>query len=52
VKLNGVPLQLGADDALPPMTGAPVKAGTVTLEPETITFFAVKRAENLACRAT
>ncbi len=52
VRLNGTLLQLGADDALPAMTGVPVKAGTVTLEPATITFFAVKRAENLACRAT
>jgi hypothetical protein len=52
VRLNGTVLQLGPDDALPAMAGVAVKAGTVTLEPETITFFAVKRAENLACRAT
>lgn len=50
VKLNGSELKLGRLDALPPMNGTPLKAGKVTLAPETITFFAMPSANNSACR--
>jgi hypothetical protein len=50
VDLNGVELKLGANDSLPKMAGKATKAGTVTLAPETITFLAMKRAGNSACK--
>jgi hypothetical protein len=40
VNLNGVALRLGADDALPDLSGVPA-AGAVRLPPTTITFLAV-----------
>jgi hypothetical protein len=49
VRLNGVELRLGADDALPVLTGAPVPAGDISLGPATITFIALPGAANQAC---
>ena len=49
VLLNGQPLKLGADDALPEMKGVPVKAGAVTFAPGSITFLAAPEAKNQAC---
>jgi heparanase len=49
VRLNGVELKLGADDALPDLTGAPVQAGNISLDPATITFIALPGAGNHAC---
>ena len=50
VELNGAPLALGANDALPTLTGAAAVAGTVTLAPATVTFIAIPRAVNSACQ--
>jgi Glycosyl hydrolase family 79, N-terminal domain len=49
VRLNGVELKLGADDALPDLTGAPVQAGNISLDPATITFIALPGAANREC---
>ncbi|ULN53934.1 hypothetical protein [Mycolicibacillus parakoreensis] len=49
VELNGTVLQLGPGDALPALTGAPIDAGDVVLDPATITFLAVAGADNSAC---
>ena len=46
VSLNGKPLALGPDDALPALSGAPVDVGEVTLEPATITFLTIPTAGN------
>jgi hypothetical protein len=50
VKLNGIALTLGALDALPQMKGEPLKAGGISLAPDTITFFAMANANKPACR--
>jgi heparanase 1 len=50
VQLNGTILRLGAYDALPPLKGVAVSAGAISLAPATITFLALPRAENKACR--
>ena len=50
IRLNGVALELGAGDALPDLTGAPTKAGSISLGPATITFIAMPAAGNQACR--
>ena len=50
VALNGAPLALGPNDTLPTLIGAATAAGTVTVAPATITFFAIPRAGNGACR--
>ena len=49
VRLNGVALELDADDALPGLTGTPVQAGDMSLGPATITFIALPGARNQAC---
>ena len=49
VRLNGVELELGADDALPDLTSAPVRPGNIALDPATITFIAFPGAGNQAC---
>jgi heparanase len=51
VALNGTELKLGAGDALPSLTGQPVGAGDVQLEPASITFLAIPNARNASCRA-
>jgi heparanase len=50
VRLNGVVLELGTDDALPDLTAAPTQAGDMSLGPATITFIALPGAGNQACR--
>jgi hypothetical protein len=50
VQLNGVALELGADDALPDLIGVPTQPGQLSLAPATITFIAVPAAGNHACR--
>jgi hypothetical protein len=50
VRMNGVDLRLGARDGLPPLTGAPLQSGTVSLAPATITFLAIPQAHNASCR--
>lgn len=50
VMLNSVELKAGTDGSLPAMEGARQSAGTVKLEPLSITFFAVAGAKNAECR--
>jgi len=49
IALNGAPLALGANDALPVFRGLQVAAGQMTFAPGTITFVAVPSAGNPAC---
>jgi glycosyl hydrolase family 79 len=50
VRLNGRILALGEGDALPDITGVAVASGAVTFAPASITFLAVPKAGNGACR--
>ena len=50
VELNGTELKLGADDILPELTGTPTQAGNLTFAPASITFLAMPKANNAACR--
>ena len=50
VDLNGKTLALGDNDALPSIAGMPTSAGVVTFEPTTLTFLAIPKAANRACR--
>lgn len=50
VQLNGSELQLGADDAIPHLSGIPTRSGTVTFAPASITFLATLEANNRSCR--
>ena len=50
VQLNGVELQLGADDALPELKGIATHSGPVVFAPASITFLAVPKARNASCR--
>jgi len=50
VDLNGKRLELGPADALPVLRGAEVHSETVTLAPASITFLAVPKAGNAACK--
>jgi hypothetical protein len=50
VRVNGNTLALGAGDKLPPIPGAQTPAGPVTFTQATITFVAMPRAGNNACR--
>jgi heparanase len=50
VELNGKELKLGADDAIPEFAGIPATAGPITLPPASITFLAVREAQNAGCR--
>jgi hypothetical protein len=50
VRLNGNPLQLGAEDKLPTITGSATAANTLTFAQATITFLAIPDAANEACR--
>jgi hypothetical protein len=50
VALNGVDLNLTAKGDLPALNATPVQAGKTTLAPTTITFFAIPKANNPACR--
>jgi hypothetical protein len=49
IQLNGRTLELQSDDNLPPIKGAKAPYGRMTLDPLSITFFAVPEAENEAC---
>jgi hypothetical protein len=50
VQLNSVELQLGTDDSLPKLAGQSTKAGPVSFAPASITFLAIKQANNASCR--
>ena len=50
VELNGHELRLGADDSLPELTGTSTQAGNLTFAPASITFLAMPKANNAACR--
>ncbi|WP_035347617.1 hypothetical protein [Edaphobacter aggregans] len=50
VALNGVDLRLDNKGNLPTLIGTPTPAGKITLAPTTITFLAVAKANNPACR--
>jgi heparanase len=52
VRLNGIDLQLGIDDTLPPLPWTNNASGTTDFAPATITFIAVPAANNTACQAT
>jgi heparanase len=50
VQLNGRELKLGAGDAIPQLAGVPAPSGEITLAPASITFLAVRQAQNASCR--
>ncbi len=50
VRLNGLPLRLGAQDDLPRIAGVWTAAGALTFAPATITFLTMPAAGNQACR--
>ena len=50
ISLNGAPLQLGPNDALPPMAVQVTAAGQLAFAPASITFLAIPSARNEACR--
>jgi hypothetical protein len=50
VELNGAPLALTSQGMLPTLAGLPAAKGAVTLAPATITFLAIPKAGNSACR--
>jgi hypothetical protein len=50
VELNGSELKLTANGDLPPLTAKPQSAGHVTFAPASITFLAIPKAGNEACR--
>jgi heparanase 1 len=50
VRLNGRPLALSASGELPSIAGAAAAADSVTFAPATITFLAIPKAGNRACR--
>ncbi len=50
VLLNGKPLALGNDDALPQLAGERLHAGKLVLAPKSITFLTLADANNNACR--
>ena len=43
-------IDLGADDALPTLTGVPTTAGDLTFAPLSITFLAIPGANNDSCQ--
>jgi hypothetical protein len=50
VELNGAALKVDASGNLPEIEGAATAAGTVSFAPGTITFLAIERSGNSACR--
>jgi hypothetical protein len=50
VRLNGHPLALSAAGDLPTISGVPAASDTLTFAPATITFLAIAKAGNDACR--
>jgi heparanase 1 len=49
VQMNGNEMKLGADDAIPQLSGMSAASGKQTLAPATITFFAIPNANNANC---
>ena len=50
VSLNGTPLALGQDDALPILNGIATPAGSLTLPPASITFLTLRAVNNSFCK--
>jgi hypothetical protein len=50
IELNGRPLALDEDDALPAISPTPTAAGVLTFEPVTLSFLTMPKAANRACR--
>jgi hypothetical protein len=50
IALNGTDLALGENDRLPPIAGARVTSGTVSLPARSVSFIAIPGAGNRACR--
>jgi heparanase len=50
VQLNGTTLELGADDALPKLTGIVTATGMIPFGPTSITFLGIEKADNVSCR--
>jgi heparanase len=49
VQMNGTEMKLGADDAIPQLSGVSTASGKQILAPATITFFAIPNANNANC---
>ncbi len=52
VSLNGAALQAAPDGSLPSITGQPVKAGAISVDPLSVTFFQIPSAQNKSCQGT
>ena len=50
VQVNGSELKLGADDAIPSLTGISMGPGHLTFPPATIMFLSIPSANNASCR--
>jgi hypothetical protein len=50
VQLNGIELQLGAEDNLPELKGIASHSGAFAFAPASITFLAMPKAHNSSCR--
>ena len=50
VQLNGMELQLGAEDDLPEMKGIATRSGKIEFAQASITFLAMPKAHNASCR--
>jgi heparanase 1 len=50
VSLNGTPLQLGPNDALPPMAAQAMPVGESAFAPASVTLLAIPSAKNEACQ--
>ena len=50
ISLNGTPMQLGPNDALPPMAVRATTAGEFAFAPGSVTFLAIPFARNGACQ--
>jgi heparanase len=50
VSLNGTPLQLGPNDALPPMAAQAMPVGDSAFAPASVTLLAIPSAKNEACQ--
>ena len=50
VDLNGTELKTGTDGSLPKLSGNATKPGQLTFAPASITFLAIPKAKNAACR--
>jgi heparanase 1 len=50
VDLNGAPLEVGADNALPDIHGQQMQPGDIAFTPASITFLAIPQAQNQSCQ--